>query len=121
MPPKTLDGDKTWEETWRRNRWFGWLLAVAFNYSCEARVVRFVVEQTRSFAGGMNFGDVGPYQRLDGTAYMEVNPRDPLNAVIINLDKAPQNARGMVEFSAPFFILKPADMARGNHKLFYGI
>ena len=48
----------------------GCLLAVAFSHPSEARVVRFVVEQTRSFAGGMSFGDVGPYQRLDGTAYM---------------------------------------------------
>lgn len=48
----------------------GWFLAVAFAPPCDARVVRFVVEQTRSFAGGMSFGDVGPYQRLDGTAYI---------------------------------------------------
>src|SRR5262245_26322593 len=75
----------------------------------QARVVRFVVEQTRTFADGRSFGDVGTYQRLDGTAFMEVNPSDPLNAVIVNLDKAPRNARGMVEFSAPFFILKPSD------------
>ncbi len=87
----------------------------------EARVVRFVVEQRRSFAGGMAFGDVGPYERLDGTAFMEVDPNDPLNAVIVNIDKAPRNARGMVEFSAPFFILKPVDMARGNDKIFYGV
>jgi hypothetical protein len=87
----------------------------------EARVVRFVVEQTRTFAGGKSFGDVGPYQRLDGTVVIEVDPRDPLNAVIVNLDKAPKNARGLVEFTAPFFILKPVEMARGNHKLFYGI
>ena len=87
----------------------------------EARVVRFVVEQERAFAGGMAFGTVGPYERLDGTAYMEVDPNDPLNAVIVNLDKAPRNVRGMVEFSAPFFILKPVDMARGNHKIFYGV
>jgi Alcohol dehydrogenase GroES-like domain len=59
----------------------GWLVAVAFAAPCDARVVRLVVEQTRSFAGGMSFGDVGPYQRLDGTAYMEVDPRDPLNAI----------------------------------------
>ena len=26
-----------------------------------------------------------------------------------------------MELSAPFFILKPADLSRGNHKLFYGI
>src|SRR6516225_7702985 len=99
----------------------GCLVPFAVVQSGQARVVRFVVEQTRSFAGGMSFGDVGPYQRLDGTAYMEVDPRDPLNAVIVNLDKAPQNAKGLVEFSAPFFILKPVDMSRGNRKLFYGI
>jgi len=99
----------------------GWLLTFGVAQSCQARVVRFVVEQTRSFAGGMSFGNVGPYQRLDGTAYMEVDARDPLNAVIVNLDKAPRNAKGLVEFSAPFFILKPADLSRGNHKLFYGI
>jgi Alpha/beta hydrolase domain len=99
----------------------GCLLAIAFARPGEARVVRFVVEQTRSFAGGMSFGDIGPYQRLDGTAYMEVDPRDPLNTVIVNLDKAPHNSRGLVEFSAPFFILKPADLTRGNHKILYGI
>jgi len=32
---------------------------------------------------------------------MEVDPRDPLNAIVVNLDKAPRNARGMVEFSSP--------------------
>src|SRR6202022_3685705 len=41
--------------------------------------------------------------------------------VIVNLDKAPRNARGLVEFSAPFFILKPTDPTRGNHKILYGI
>src|SRR3989442_6184349 len=99
----------------------GLLLAAAAPGASEARVVRFVVEQTRAFAGGMSFGDVGPYERLDGTAYMEADPRDPLNAVVVNLDRAPRNARGMVEFTAPFFILKPVDMARGNHKIFYGV
>jgi hypothetical protein len=98
------------------------LLALGLSVSlAEARVVRFVVEQQRSFAGGMAFGTTGAYDRLDGTAYMEVDPNDPLNAVIVNLDKAPRNVRGMVEFTAPFFILKPVDMARGNHKIFYGV
>jgi hypothetical protein len=87
----------------------------------EARVTRFVVEQTRSFAGGMAFGTAGAYERLDGTAYMEVSPSDPLDAIIVNLDKAPRNARGMVEFSTQFYILKPVDLAKGNHKLWYGI
>lgn len=84
-----------------------------------SRVVRFEVEQERVFADGTSFGRVGQYVRLDGTAYMEVDPRNPHNAIIVNLDKAPRNARGLVEFSAPFFILKPVDMARGNDKVYY--
>jgi len=87
----------------------------------EARVVRFVVEQTRTFADGKSFGDVGPYQRLDGTVYIEIDPRDPLNSSIINLDKAPKGANGKVGFSSPFFILKPLDMNRANRKIFYGV
>src|SRR5688572_7357221 len=77
----------------------------------EARVVRFVVEQKRPVAEGKSFGDVGPYERLDGTVYIEVDPRDPLNKVIVNLDKAPRMPKGLVGFSAPFFILKPVDAA----------
>jgi hypothetical protein len=84
-------------------------------------VTRFVVEQRRLFADGKQWGSSGAYERLDGRAYMQVDPRDPQNAVIVNLDKAPRNAQGMVEFSSPFFILKPVDMRRGNHKLFFGI
>lgn len=87
----------------------------------EARVVRFVVEQRRVFAEGMEFGSVGTYERLDGTVYMEVDPDDPLNARIVNLDRAPRNARGMVEFSTTFYILKPAEISRGNGKIFYGV
>src|SRR4030095_16988685 len=56
----------------------------------EARVVRFVVEQRRPVLDGKSFGEAGPYERLDGTVYFEVDPKDPLNALIINLDKTPQ-------------------------------
>ena len=57
----------------------------------EARVVRLVVEQRRTFANGVSWGTSGPYERLDGTAHFEVDPRDPLNVIIVNLDKAPRN------------------------------
>jgi hypothetical protein len=98
-----------------------WLAALCGSSASEARVVRMIVDQTRPFAGRASFGEVGPYERLDGTAFFEVDPGDPLNAVIVNIDKAPRNARGMVEFSAPFFIVKPVDVRRGNHKIFYTI
>lgn len=69
----------------------------------------------------MSWGSAGAFERLDGTAYFEIDPRDPLHAAIVNLDKAPRNARGLVEFSSPFYILKPVDMTRWNRKLFYGL
>jgi hypothetical protein len=72
----------------------GMIVAAGGFRPSEARVVRFVVEQTRSFAEGMSFGDVGPYERLDGTAYMEVDPRDPLNAGIVNLQRPPEMGGG---------------------------
>ncbi|HZA50968.1 MAG TPA: alpha/beta hydrolase domain-containing protein [Myxococcaceae bacterium] len=98
------------------------LLALGLSVSpAEARVVRFVVEDRQPYAGGEQFGNSGSFERLIGTASMEVDPADPLNAIIVNLDKAPKNARGMVEFSAPFWIIKPVDMARGNRKMWYAI
>jgi hypothetical protein len=93
--------------------------AAAAEPTSQSGVVRFVVNQRRPFAPGHSFGDVGPYERLDATAYFEVDPQDPRNTVIVNIERAPRNARGMVEYSAPVFILKPVDMARGNGKIFY--
>ena len=89
--------------------------------SGEARVTRFVVERSTPYADGRTFGAVGTFVRLEGTVHMEVDPDDPLNAVIVNVDRAPRNARGLVEFSAPFVIIRPTDFARGNQKILYGI
>src|SRR5713226_3617800 len=94
------------------------LLAAA---PASARVARFVVTQVRTFADGTSFGSVGQYQRLDGPRFIEVDTRDPHDAGIVNLDKAPKNASGKVEINAPFFILKPTIMSRGNGKVFYVI
>jgi hypothetical protein len=74
-----------------------------------------------SFVGGAEWGNVGPYEMLQGTAHLEVDPRDPRDAVIVDLENAPRNARGMVDFSTPFLILKPVDTQRGNHKIFYAV
>ena len=87
----------------------------------DARVVRLVVERTTPYAGGRIFGAHGTFERIEGTVYMEVDPADSRNAIIVNLDKAPRNAAGHVEFSAPFVIIAPADVTRGNRKILYGI
>jgi len=96
-------------------------LATSLAAPAEGRVVRLVVEHRSPFAGGKSFGEVGAFERLDGTVHMEVDPSDPLNALIVNLDKAPRNSKGLVEFSAPFYIIKPVNPALGNRKIFYGV
>ena len=97
------------------------LLSLWLAEPADARVVRIVVERTSPYAGGRTFGESGSFERLEGTVYMEVDPSDPLNAVIVNLDKAPRTEDGRVEFSAPFVIIKPVDLARGNRKIYYGV
>ncbi len=89
--------------------------------AADARLVGITIEKRRPLAGGQAYGAAGPYERLDGTARFEVDPRDPLNAVIVNIDKAPRNGAGRVAFSAPFVILKPVDMTKGNRKILYGL
>lgn len=86
-----------------------------------ARVTRFVVTSTEPYAGGAMMGGVGAFERLVGTATIEVHPLDPHNAGIVNLDKAPRNARGLVEFTSPVWIIKPVNMSAGNRKIWYAI
>ncbi len=86
-----------------------------------AHLTRLVVTQTEPLAGGVSWGSTGPYERLTGTAYFEVDPDHRANAVIVDVDKAPRNARGKVEFSTQFMIVKPVNLALGNHKIFYRI
>ena len=69
--------------------------------------------------GGLSFGSVGQYEKLRGTAYGELDPADPRNAVITDIELAPVNERGMVEYSMDIFILKPINLAAGNHRLFF--
>src|SRR4029450_6348454 len=66
--------------------------------------------------GGLSFGSIGQYEKLRGTAYGELDPADPRNAVITDLQLAPRNARGKVEYSMDIFILKPIDLRKGSHK-----
>src|SRR6266545_19762 len=78
-----------------------------------------VIQRREPFAGGHEFPITGAYEKLVGKLYGEVDPKNRLNRIIVNLDKAPRNRRGRVEYSSNFFILKPADLARGNGKIFF--
>jgi hypothetical protein len=83
---------------------------------------RIVIDPARSQCptfGGLSFGAVGQYEKLRGTAYGELDPSDPRNAVITDLELAPVDVRGMVEYSMDIFVLKPINVSNGNHRLFF--
>jgi len=85
-----------------------------------ARVIRIVIEDRQSPAyQGRPFGSAGAYDRLSGHIYGELDPHNPLNAIITDIEFAPKNARGMVEYSATFTVWKPADMSHASGVLIY--
>jgi hypothetical protein len=98
--------------------WLGLLLFPVFSF---AEITKIVIEKREPFANGNEFGVTGPYEKLVGKAYGEVDPKNPLNKIIVGLDRAPVNSRGRVEYWADVFILKPVDMKRGNGKIFYDV
>src|SRR5579859_7612679 len=51
-------------------------------------------------AGGHAFGSAGAYEKIKGTVGIQLDPKDPRNAVITDLDRAPRNEAGLVSFDA---------------------
>ncbi len=85
------------------------ILAAAGTANAEVR--RLVVSTREEVLGG-------DYEKLGGTVELELDPAHPANAAIVDLDRAPRNARGRVEASADFMVLRPRrPPARGSTAL----
>jgi hypothetical protein len=84
-------------------------------------IVSIDIKAIEPLADGAAFGDVGPYERVIGVAKGEVDPKARSNNKIALIDKAPLNARGRVEYTADFFILRPKDPAKGNGRILYEV
>jgi hypothetical protein len=100
--------------------WF--LLTSAIIVSvAQARVVRVEITSRADIQDGKPFGNVGPYEKILGRVYFAVDPANLHNRQIVDLDKAPRNAHGEVEFSADLYLLKPKDMAKGNQAVLFEV
>ena len=73
------------------------------------------------FADGQSFSDVGPYQLLEGVAHFAVDPLNPRNEAITDLELAPRNPDGKVQFSAHFSMLQPVNPERGKHRILFDV
>jgi len=86
----------------------------------DARVVKITVTSTTPLFGGQSYG-AGPYEQVKGTAQGEIDPADRRNSVITDINLAPRNANGKVEYTASFTIYKPVDMSKASGLMTYEV
>jgi hypothetical protein len=100
---------------------FALSLAVMAVMTAEARVVRVEIASRTDIENGKPFGAAGAYEKITGRVFFAVDPANPHNRQIVDLDRAPRNAQGEVEFSADLYLLKPKDMAKGNGSVLFEV
>ena len=86
-----------------------------------ARVAGFEVSSRQDLIGGKSFGLAGPYEKISGRILYAIDPAHPANRRITDIDNAPTNREGEVEFSADFVLLKPKAIRRGNRAVFFEV
>src|SRR5438874_11298814 len=74
----------------------------------DAGITRIEITSRTIAFGGYSFPGVGQFERIVGIAYGEVDPSDPKNAVITDLQLAPK-VNGKVQYQHNFYILKPLE------------
>ena len=80
-------------------------------------VIGFELGFQRELADGKSWGDVGPYEELRGTLRFAIDPKSDANLPITDVELAPRNDDGLVEFSSDVSIILPVDRSRGSGKL----
>jgi hypothetical protein len=97
------------------------LVAAFAPTTMRAEVARIEISNRQDVLSGKPFGAVGAYEKLSGKVYFAVDPNNPHNKIIADIDKAPRNSQGKVEFSADLFILRPKDPSHGNGVVFFDV
>jgi hypothetical protein len=93
-------------------------LSLGVAASGRAQVVRLEITSRSEVPGGP-FGPAGEYETLRGRVHGEIDPSDPRNRIIQDLDLAPRNARGRVEYVATFSLMRPIDPTKASGVLSY--
>lgn len=97
------------------------LAPLVISPAAHARITEIRVDAVEPFADSQSFGKAGAYVRIRGVAKGELDPKSPRNAVIVDLDKAPVDERGLVSYETDFFILRPSEPSKGSGVLFYEV
>lgn len=94
-----------------------WLLTAALLYgpvTASARVLELTVEDRAPVLDGLEFGEVGAYEKLRGTVRFSFDPGSAANTSVTDLALGPIGPSGGVEAEANFVVLQPAESGRGS-------
>lgn len=90
---------------------FASLAVFAFTTSALARVTRVEVLSRAPLTAESGSG-IPAYEKITARIYFAVDPANEHDKPIVDLEKAPRNAKGEVEFSADLYLLRP--LAKNN-------
>ena len=104
-------------------RFFAIVLALLTAAStASAEVKRIVIDRKVSPAfDGKTYGTIGAYETLAGRAFGELDPNDPHNRLITDIQLAQKNRNGKVEYVSSFFLVKPIDMAKSSGLIWHDV
>jgi hypothetical protein len=93
--------------------------------TADARVTRIEIVKVErvdpSTPAAQGVPETPPYERMSGKFYGELDPADPKNALITDIQFAPRNAHGKVEYVGTFSLMKPLDLSRASGVLIYSV
>ena len=105
-----------------RSAFAGVATTLALAAACDARITKIVIESTLDPDATLAAnGPAGAIKRISGRAYGELDPLSPLNAIIQDIQLAPKNASGKVEYVATFQLVMPSDAAKMSGLMWHDV
>ena len=95
-------------------------LAATALCACAAVTQVHVVERT-DVLNGVAHGPAGPYESIVAKAHFAVDPKNPANRIVTDIDLSPKGDSGLVEFTADVIVIKPRDTAAGNGTILFEV
>jgi hypothetical protein len=85
-----------------------------------ARVTEIVVDDTQPLRIGTPVVEVPGYHQISGRAFGELDPNDPLNAIIQDINLA-KDADGKVRYVASFVLTMPDDLSQSSGLMWHDV
>ena len=89
-----------------------------FCTAVQARVVRIVIDDRRPLASAP--GQTIAYEQIAGRAFGELDPRNPLNAIIQDIQLG-KSTDGKLHYTASFVLTQPVDLQRASGLMWHDV